>query len=528
LGKLQYPYVDSGSVPEPWSGWWWPWYDGGPSGGPYMWQGGNLGGDSGPIYDLDTRYFWRPGPSRWLGQEWEYAMHRRTDPNDSWWGHCWGASCAQALEAYPPTDCGALSRDDLEGLLSELYEDCVAADLTSPDNPIKSGTMWWALQQCMYPGVSLMGVMVVDFSTLVVGGDSVVWNWPVYGYRVDYSLSGSNLDLATGVMTLYYEDHEFNTVNAPDSAKYEFRCKMDGVHTPRRWTGSWDSILRAPGDTPTPPDKACRPVERQIYVQQNSNPWVFAESTDIRRVIDHRTVILDDEYRMTSVPEIPNWPWVQRPGYAGGCWASPCADYYEWMGWHYRLGRDGIWNTYVYKTPIAQGDVPNTDAVLMISVYPYNYNFDQSVPPVDVWVPLGDPYPASAGTYTAWLTNWSAEPSNCMTYFDAVKFEHIDDYYDGGMNASAVVLGHGVQCVRVMPNPVRSTASISYVVPSIGRVEVVVYDVMGRAVLRAPQDVERAGPQNATISLDGLPAGAYIARVNVGGEHSTCRFVVCR
>jgi len=59
-------------------------------------------------------------------------------------------------------------------------------------------------------------------------------------------------------------------------------------------------------------------------------------------------------------------------------------------------------------------------------------------------------------------------------------------------------------------------------------VDVVVYDVMGRAVLRAPQDVQRAGLQTATISVAGLPAGAYIARVTAKGTDATCRFVVCR
>jgi hypothetical protein len=79
-----------------------------------------------------------------------------------------------------------------------------------------------------------------------------------------------------------------------------------------------------------------------------------------------------------------------------------------------------------------------------------------------------------------------------------------------------------------MPNPVRSTASISYTVPSPGPVDVVVYDVMGRAVLRAPQDVQRAGVQTANISVAGLATGTYMARVSVNGVNSTCGFVVCR
>lgn|GEM_PF-2661158 len=54
-------YYESGQVDEPWSGWWWPMFDYA-GGGPYMWQGGGgvHGNDPGPIYDLDTRYFWMP------------------------------------------------------------------------------------------------------------------------------------------------------------------------------------------------------------------------------------------------------------------------------------------------------------------------------------------------------------------------------------------------------------------------------------------------------------------------------------
>jgi hypothetical protein len=55
-----YTYADSDSVPEPWSGWWWPRLDG-VDGWHYLWTGGGgiYGDSAGPIYDLDTRYFQR-------------------------------------------------------------------------------------------------------------------------------------------------------------------------------------------------------------------------------------------------------------------------------------------------------------------------------------------------------------------------------------------------------------------------------------------------------------------------------------
>jgi hypothetical protein len=80
----------------------------------------------------------------------------------------------------------------------------------------------------------------------------------------------------------------------------------------------------------------------------------------------------------------------------------------------------------------------------------------------------------------------------------------------------------------VTPNPVRRTAHISYGVSRPGPVEIVLYDVTGRAVMRAAQGVQRAGLQNVAISVAGFPAGTYMARVSVNDVHSTCRFVVCR
>jgi hypothetical protein len=116
-------YVEGDSVPEPWSGWWWPWYHDGTPGCrycPHLWQGpGFVPSSPGPLYDLNTKYFWLSESTRTLAQQWEVSHHHTTQ--DSWMGHCKGVSYAQALASDPPTDCGALTQDDLEGLLAERY-----------------------------------------------------------------------------------------------------------------------------------------------------------------------------------------------------------------------------------------------------------------------------------------------------------------------------------------------------------------------------------------------------------------------
>jgi hypothetical protein len=65
-------------------------------------------------------------------------------------------------------------------------------------------------------------------------------------------------------------------------------------------------------------------------------------------------------------------------------------------------------------------------------------------------------------------------------------------------------------------------------VPNGGPVVIAVYDVTGSVVLRAAQGIQRAGVQNATISVARLPTGTYMTRVTANGVNTSCRFVVCR
>jgi len=67
-GAQAYEYTETHFVSEPWSGWWWPAYHDTLDTSwccPHLWQGPNIeGGEPGPIYDLDTKYFWRSEPRR--------------------------------------------------------------------------------------------------------------------------------------------------------------------------------------------------------------------------------------------------------------------------------------------------------------------------------------------------------------------------------------------------------------------------------------------------------------------------------
>ncbi len=517
--------------PEPWAGYWWPGYDG--CGDIHMWKGGSYGSPPGPIYDHDTRYFWLPESIRDSAQAWEYDTlhgHRTVHDTLDWIGHCNGITCASLIEPDPPTDCGALSQDDLEGLLAEMYMDCAAQDLIDTNLP---SNIWLTLRACMGPDVQCNLSLAVDFDT------ADVWYYAVYGYRIDGDLIGGTL--FRGEMTLYYEDHTYGVLHDSASASYRFEC--DAVQSsigllPIPSTGTWLEC-HGPSGLDSPPDWICAPeslVNTVLYRNPYVNDATMAGYGRLKRVIEHKTIILDDAYMdsMYVYPPPDNHPRVRRPGFADSCWATDdmtdCK--YTAILWYPRLACSGSWSFYVYKTPPADGDTldPLADVgwgipVILNGQY---WTYSQAVPPFDTWQLLGS---HSFTQESAWIfvSHWDYTfPYHYFTYFDAVRLEFNEGGLEGGASSSSFALSGESQRTRVTPNPVRRTARISYVAAKPGPVEVVAYDVMGRAVLRTLQDVQHAGPQNATISLDGLPAGAYIAKVNARGEHSTCRFVVCR
>ncbi|MBM3314563.1 hypothetical protein FJY71_01790 [candidate division WOR-3 bacterium] len=102
LGSVARGIVEEGGVAPPWAGWHWPMYCPELVQCPYCPLHQHLFSELGPIYDLDTRYFWKPLPQRNQALEWEYENHRYTEPWAEWTGHCSGISYASIIESGPP------------------------------------------------------------------------------------------------------------------------------------------------------------------------------------------------------------------------------------------------------------------------------------------------------------------------------------------------------------------------------------------------------------------------------------------
>jgi hypothetical protein len=82
---------------------------------------------------------------------------------------------------------------------------------------------------------------------------------------------------------------------------------------------------------------------------------------------------------------------------------------------------------------------------------------------------------------------------------------------------------------RITPNPVRSSASVRFAIPSPGPASLDVFDALGRRVTTIFRNAPRPGTfQEVSIPTNGWPGGVYFCRLAAGGTIATRKFVVLR
>lgn len=84
----------------------------------------------------------------------------------------------------------------------------------------------------------------------------------------------------------------------------------------------------------------------------------------------------------------------------------------------------------------------------------------------------------------------------------------------------------GISLSQARPHPVRTSASIRFVVPRRGPVALRAYDLSGREVRRIVNRVLDAGQHDATFDSRGLPGGVYFVRLEAGGVSAARKLVV--
>jgi hypothetical protein len=78
------------------------------------------------------------------------------------------------------------------------------------------------------------------------------------------------------------------------------------------------------------------------------------------------------------------------------------------------------------------------------------------------------------------------------------------------------------------PNPFNPTTKISYTLPRDADVSLVVFDVLGREVLKLMSGVQPAGRYEVTFDARDLPSGLYLYRLEAGGFVETKSMVLLK
>jgi flagellar hook assembly protein FlgD len=63
------------------------------------------------------------------------------------------------------------------------------------------------------------------------------------------------------------------------------------------------------------------------------------------------------------------------------------------------------------------------------------------------------------------------------------------------------------------PNPFNPTTTISYTLPEEGRVQIKVYDILGREVETLVNEIRTAGTHKVEFNASHLPSGVYLYKI---------------
>ncbi|MBE0643693.1 MAG: T9SS type A sorting domain-containing protein [Bacteroidetes bacterium] len=90
-----------------------------------------------------------------------------------------------------------------------------------------------------------------------------------------------------------------------------------------------------------------------------------------------------------------------------------------------------------------------------------------------------------------------------------------------GARIDATPSNDGFELHAAWPNPTAGTSTIAFTLPSAANVDVVLYDVMGRAVRRLASGVYPAGMSSLVLNGGDLPAGLYLLRASANNATRT-------
>ena len=90
------------------------------------------------------------------------------------------------------------------------------------------------------------------------------------------------------------------------------------------------------------------------------------------------------------------------------------------------------------------------------------------------------------------------------------------------------ITGHALDLLPITPNPTSGILTVDFVIPVIGMVVVSVVDLSGRVIERVLDDCLEEGMHSIGLTLDHIPTGVYLVRLNTGTATVTEKFVLIR
>ena len=123
----------------------------------------------------------------------------------------------------------------------------------------------------------------------------------------------------------------------------------------------------------------------------------------------------------------------------------------------------------------------------------------------------------TAGSYTAQISVGIGGGLQSATY----SFVE-----ESGSTGTEDVVATDFALLPAYPNPANATTTIPIEVSTPGAMRVVVFDLLGREVLRPLDGFVAAGRTDVQMDTDGLPGGVYVYRVSSGSGERTGRLVV--
>ncbi|MCL5992095.1 MAG: T9SS type A sorting domain-containing protein [Bacteroidetes bacterium] len=105
----------------------------------------------------------------------------------------------------------------------------------------------------------------------------------------------------------------------------------------------------------------------------------------------------------------------------------------------------------------------------------------------------------------------------------------------GNFDASSVLdvdettnINSKLSITSIYPNPMDENAEFNFNLPNDGKVDIMIYDLMGKVVKNVFLGLRGAGVQSVKLNIENLPAGAYFCTVSSNGQRATQMITIVR